>query len=228
MKSKTNIKKQKKRKIRYDRIIIFLAIVFFIVICFTYLINLKISNIYVSNNTYLTDQYIIELAQISDYPSTLQNLSIQIKNRLEDNIYIKNAKVSKKGLTKVYIEIEENRPLFFYEYDNKTILLDGQATTEKFVVPTVINYITDTYYNKFIEEIGKLDLAILNKISEIQFAPNDVDDNRFLLTMNDGNYVYINIATFNKLNKYISILESLPDKKGILYLDYGNNFEIIE
>ena len=45
--------------------------------------------------------------------------------------------------------------------------------------------------------------------------------------MSDGNYVYVNIATFNKLNKYLTILQSLPDKNGILYLDYGNNFEII-
>ena len=228
MNSKTNAKKTKKRKIRYDRIIIFLIIIVFIVICFTYFLNLKISNIYILNNSFLTDQEIIEIAQISDYPSTIQNLSIEIKNRLEDDIYIKSAKVSKKNLTEVYIEVEENRPLFFYEYEKKTILLNGQATSEKFVVPTVINYITDTYYDKFVEEMGKLDLAILNKISEIQFAPNDVDDNRFLLTMSDGNYVYINIATFNKLNKYILILESLPDKNGILYLDYGNNFEIIE
>ena len=60
------------------------------------------------------------------------------------------------------------------------------------------------------------------------YDPNDVDDNRFLLTMSDGNYVYVNISTFYKLNKYVSIRESLPDKNGILYLDYGNNFEIIE
>ena len=107
MNSKTKQIKPKKRKIRYDRIILFLSIVFFIVICFTYFLNLKISNIYILNNNYLTDQEIIEIAQISDYPATLKNLSIQIKNRLEDNIYIKSAKVRKKGLTKVYIEIEE-------------------------------------------------------------------------------------------------------------------------
>ncbi len=228
MNSKTKQIKPKKRKIRYDRIILFLSIVFFIVICFTYFLNLKISNIYILNNNYLTDQEIIEIAQISDYPATLKNLSIQIKNRLEDNIYIKSAKVRKKGLTKVYIEIEENRPLFFYEYNNKTVLLDGQETNEMFTIPTVVNYITDNYYNDFINEMKNLDISILNRISEIQFSPNDVDDNRFLLTMNDGNYVYVNISTFNKLNKYITMLENLPDENGILYLDYGNNFEIIE
>lgn len=225
MKSKT---KKQKRKIRYDRIIIFLIIIVLIIGCFTYLFNLKISNIYILNNSFLNDQQIIEIAEISDYPSTLQNMSFQIEKRLESNIYIKDAKVTKKGLSRVYIEVEENRPLFYYEYNKKTILLDGQETNDKFIVPAVVNYITDSYYNAFIEQMSKLDVAILNRISEIQFSPNDVDDNRFLLTMNDGNYVYVNIDTFDKMNKYISILENLPNKNGILYLDYGNNFEIIE
>lgn len=225
MKSKT---KKQKRKIRYDRIIIFLIIIVLIIGCFTYLFNLKISNIYILNNSFLTDQQIIEIAEISDYPSTLQNMSFQIEKRLESNIYIKDAKVTKKRLSRVYIEVEENRPLFYYEYNKKTILLDGQETNDKFIVPTVVNYITDSYYNAFIEQMSKLDISILNRISEIQFSPNDVDDNRFFLTMSDGNYVYVNIDTFNKLNKYISILENLPNKNGILYLDYGNNFEIIE
>ena len=225
MKSKTQ---KKKRKIRYDRIIIFLIIIIFIVSCFAYLFNLKISNIYILNNNFLTDQQIIEIAGISDYPSTMQNMSFKIKQKLEDNIYIKSVKVYKKNLTEVYIEVEENRPLFYYKYNKKTILLDGKETNDTFIVPTVINYITDSYYDDFINEMGKLDISILSRISEIQFYPNEVDDNRFLLTMNDGNFVYVNISTFDKLNKYITILESLPNKNGILYLDYGNNFEIIE
>lgn len=220
--------KKKKRKIRYDRILIFLVIVIFIVISFTFLFNLKISNIYILNNSFLTDQEIIEMAGISDYPETLKNLSVQIEDRLKNNIYIKDAKVYKKGLTKVYIDVVENKPLFYYESSKKTILTDGRETDEKFVVPTVINYITDNYYDAFINEMANIDENILKRISEIQFSPNDVDDNRFLLTMTDGNYVYVNISTFNKLNKYISIIEELPNKKGILYLDYGNNFEIIE
>lgn len=220
--------KKKKRKIRYDRILIFLVIVIFIVISFTFLFNLKISNIYILNNSFLTDQEIIEMAGISDYPETLKNLSVQIEDRLKNNIYIKDAKVYKKGLTKVYIDVVENKPLFYYESSKKTILTDGRETDEKFVVPTVINYITDNYYDAFINEMANIDENILKRISEIQFSPNDVDDNRFLLTMTDGNYVYVNISTFNKLNKYISIIEELPNKNGILYLDYGNNFEIIE
>ena len=176
----------------------------------------------------MSDQEIIEFAKLSDYPSTFQNLSFQIENRIKNNIYVKDVKVTKKWFTQVYIDITENRPLFYYEYNKKTILSDKRETTDLHAVPTVINYITDSYYDKFIEEMNKLDESILSRISEIKFYPNEVDDNRFLLTMSDGNYVYVNISTFNKLNKYITILESLPKENGILYLDYGNNFEIID
>lgn len=219
--------KTKKRKIRYDRIIIFLIILIIIFSFFSYFFNLKITNIYILNNNILSDQEIIEFAELSDYPSTFQNLSFQIENRIKNNIYVKDVNVTKKWFTQVYIDITENRPLFYYEYNKKTILSDKRETTDLHSVPTIINYITDSYYDKFIEEMNKLDESILSRISEIKFYPNEVDDNRFLLTMSDGNYVYVNISTFNKLNKYITILESLPKENGILYLDYGNNFEII-
>lgn len=227
MKNST-VKKVKKRRIRFDRILIFLFVVFIIIGSIVFLLNLKITNIYINNNNLLDDQYIIEMAGISNYPSSLKNPSFLIKKRISSDSLIKNVKVYKKSFTKVYIEIVENQPLFYYEHNNKTILNDGKEITTTYSVPTVINYITDLYYDDFIKEMSKLDKNVLNMISEIKFFPNDVDDNRFLLTMSDGNLVYINIETFNKLNKYFIIKESLPNKNGILYLDYGNNFEIIK
>lgn len=219
---------KRKRKIRFDRILIFLLIIILIILGIYFIFNLKLSNIYIINNNYLTDQQIIEIANIEDYPATFKNLSFQIEKKLKDDIYIKDAKVYKKGFTKVYIEVIENKPLFHYNDTNKTVLSDGTSVSLKYPVPTVLNYITDSYYEDFITELNRLDQDILNRISEIKFYPNDVDDNRFLLTMNDGNYVYVNISTFNKLNKYLSIMENLPDENGILYLDYGNNFEILK
>ena len=75
--------KKKKRRIRFDRIFLFLFCVFIIFIIIYCILNLKISNIYVSGNSYLSDQKIIELAGIDDYPSSIKNLSFQIENRLE-------------------------------------------------------------------------------------------------------------------------------------------------
>ena len=65
---------------------------------------------------------------------------------------------------------------------------------------------------------------ILNIISEIKYVPNGIDKERFLFSMNDGNYVYITISKLTKINEYKSVIDSVEDKKGILYLDYGNYF----
>ena len=63
-------------------------------------------------------------------------------------------------------------------------------------------------------------------ISEIKYVPNDIDDERFIFTMNDGNYVYITLTKISSMNEYIKILGTLDGKKGILNLDSGNYFEI--
>lgn len=218
--------KKKKTKLRVDRLLLFLAILFLIIFTIIKILSTRIENIYITNNFYLKDQEIIEIAKISNYPNSISYSSRKIQKNLEKNNLIKEAKVYKKGLTKVYIEITENEPLFYYDETNEIIHVEGTSNM-KFSVPTVVNHITDKYFEKFKTELEKLDKDILHRISEIEFVPNEVDDNRFLLYMNDGNLVYINIKTFEKLNKYLTILESLPNKKGILYLDYGNNFEII-
>ena len=44
--------------------------------------------------------------------------------------------------------------------------------------------------------------------------------------MNDGNIVYLTINKFEKINKYNKILENVGKQNGVLYLDYGDYFEI--
>lgn len=217
--------KKSKKKLKIGRVLLAFFLLFLTFFVVYNIINIKITNIYISGNYYLSDQEIIDKANISNYPSVIKSVK-QIKN-LKNDIYIKDVKVKVK-LTKVYIEITENRPLFYSINMGQTVLLDGKTTSIKYPVPTLLNYVIDSVYTTFVEELGKLNIDILNRISEIKYNPNDVDDNRFLLLMTDGNYVYINNKTFSKLNKYMEIIKNFPDKKGILYLDYGNNFEIIE
>lgn len=217
---------KKRRKLKTGRILLAFFLLFLTAFIIYSILNLKITNIFISGNYYLSDQQIIDASDISNYPSVIKSVK-QIKN-LKDNIYIKDVKVKVRKITQVYIEVTENRPLFYSVDMEKTVLLDGRTTTEQFPTPTLLNYVIDSVYPTFVKEIGKLDIDILNRISEIKYEPNDVDDNRFLLLMTDGNYVYINNSTFYKLSKYMEIIKNFPNKKGILYLDYGNNFEIIE
>ena len=226
---KKNKKKGKKRKLNKKRLFIFLIILLLLVLFFYKLFNVNIKNIYISGNNYLTDQEIIDIAKLEDYPKSINNLSYTIEKRLEDNLYILSAKVTKKGfIDKVYIDIKENYPLFLYQVENKIVLYNGDMTNDKFTVPTVINQIPNTIYSEFLENLRKIDIDVLNRMSEIEYKPTDVDAERFFILMTDGNYVYINLDKFLSINKYVSIIKSFDNKKGILYLDSGEYFDVFD
>ena len=71
-----------------------------------------------------------------------------------------------------------------------------------------------------------IDKDILKHISEIEYKKTDLDKERFMFYMIDGNYVYITLSKINLINSYNEIYPTLEGKKGILYLDSGNHFEI--
>ena len=112
----------------------------------------------------------------------------------------------KKGLNRaVTIEVTEATPFFVYK--NKVILSDGnEVNNNNYELPIVINTLSNAI---------------------IEYVPNDIDKERFLITMNDGNYVYITLYKMTSINEYIKIISNkeIENKKGILYLDSGNYFE---
>lgn len=229
MRDKRSKKVIKKRKLKLKAILAFLVFI----ICFSlivfYIMNINITNIYITGNQILTEGEIIKIAKIDNYPKSIKNSSKLIKERLEKNEYIKGVEVKKRGLlNEVYIKIEENKPLVFDNIKNKTILLDGEEVDKKYITPILTNEVPKDIYNKFLECMDKIDESVFVKISEIKYDPNDIDKERFYLTMNDGNYVYLTLNKFLSINNYINIVKTFNNKKGILYLDSGEYFEILE
>ena len=219
---------KKKRRLKIKAILLFLILFILAVSIVVGILSKPITNIYISGNHYLSDQEVIELAKLQNYPSTIQNLSIIIESRLEKNDLIIEANVKKKGITKVYIEVIENRPLFFSSNTNETLLFDGTLIKEQLSSPTLVNYVPDTIYNSFVSAMKEISEEVLQRTSEIIYDPNDVDTERFLFVMNDNNYVYLTLSKFESINNYISIVKKFGDKKGILYLDSGEYFKILD
>jgi len=221
--------KNRKRKLNKKRLFIVLILFFLLSFIIVKIFNSNIKNIYVKGNELLTDQEIIDIAGIEDYPSSINNLSVTLESRLEKNQYILEADVTKSNLTsKITIEVKENYPLFYYQTENKTILYNKDKVTEKFTTPTVINQIPNTVYDKFLKAMKKVKKNILYRMSEIEYSPNEVDEERFFILMNDGNYVYLTLDKFLAINKYIDMVKSFDNKKGILYLDSGEYFDIFD
>ena len=220
--------KKKKRKLKKKKLFLFFCFVTVILLCLAFMMDVRINNVIVKGNILYEDYDIIKKAHLDDYPSSLRNSSFKIKRSLEKDYYIKKANVYKTSLTKVVIDVEENLPLFYYLPTKKTILMDRSETNDAFPVPTIINYVPDKIYELLLDKIVGVNYDILKRISEIKYDPNDVDDERFLFTMNDGNYIYITLEKVSKMNKYLDIIKSFNNKKGVLYLDSGEYFEVKE
>lgn len=226
-------KKLKKRThLKIIPVLIFLLLIVAIFFIYNLISSLPVKNIYITGNTYLTDQEIIELAKLENYPSFINTTSATIKKNIEKNKLIKHAKITKKFFGIVEITVEENNILFRkYDDDTKVILDNGSEVVDdkySYSVPKLLNYVPDTKYKSFMKGMNQVTENIKIQISEITYLPNEQDKDRFLLYMNDGNYVYLTLTKFKQINYYEDVLGKLKDKKGILYLDSGNHFQIME
>lgn len=220
--------KKKRFKLKIHTILIALLFLYLFGYLIYYIINKPISNIYISGNTYYSDWDIIKMAGLSEYPASLLNPGSTIEKRLEKDILIGDVTVKKTFFTRVYIEIKENKPLFYDNNLGKTVFADKETSTDKYDTPVLVNEMTDDIYNELIENMNEISTDVFRKISEIKYDPDDVDKERILFTMTDGNYVYVTMLKFDLINDYNDIVKEFDNKKGILYLNSGGYFKIVE
>ncbi len=223
----------KKTKIKLLNILLIFVFLVGISYGIYYSFKIPIKNIVIKNMSYLNDDYIIEMAGIKDYPSFLLTRSSKLEKKISKSKYIESVKVSKKYGFKIYIDIEEKDVLFFDLNKNKYVLEDKETIGNNdiysnFRVPRLINYVPDTKYESFIKNMGNIDKGVLGKIADIEYKPNEYDKDRFLLYMDDGNMVFLTLTKFKAINHYVDVLKQLENHKGILYLDNGNHFQIME
>ena len=215
-----------KRRIKYRKIFKYLLVLVIFVIFLLVMANTDITNIYVVGNSVLSDQEIIDASGLRDYPKIYKVSGKKIISKLEDNPYIRNVSVSRSNLFRtVTLKIEENKPLVYYAYDETFLLSDGTSVKDGGSLPTLINQTPDDILQKLLQKLAQLSDDILIRISEIQYAPTDVDEELFHLVMIDGNDVYINFNSFSNLNDYVDMVQKIDGAKGTLHLDSGNYLE---
>lgn len=224
------MKKRVKRKFNPLKFLSFIA---FIIICYfltMYLLDIKTKNIIVLNNNYYSDEKIIETAGIENYPKFILLNTNKIKKKLLKLDLIENVIIKKKWNFILELTIKEKKILYLVRSENKYKLSDNKLydIDDVLSVPTLINYVPESNEKKFVEAFKNIDNNIISMISEIEYSKTSYDSDRFLLYMNDGNMVYVTTTKLKSLNKYVDIVKKLENKKGILYLDSGNYFEIKE
>ncbi len=213
----------------------FMVLLFFVALSFGayYFVHLPIQNLIVEGTSYLKDDYILNLAGVRDYPSFYLISTRGIEDKLEESPYIQKAEVKREFFHVLVLDIKESKPLFINN-TNKTVVFSNKEEVpvseeiDLFRIPRLINYVPDNKYRSFIKGMADIKTDILGKISDIEYQPNDYDKDRFLLYMDDGNMVYLTLTKFDMINYYNDVLSQLENRKGILYLDNGNHFQIME
>ena len=219
-------RKVKKKKIKIGRVFLALFFLFIVLFLIILLSKMPVLGFYISGNNYYTDSEILKITGLDKYPSYLFTNNIIIKKKIKDNPILESVKINKTLLGKFKVEVKEKQILFYNINTKKSITSNGEEIDfyDK-NSPVLVNNINDkNVYNSFLKKMKKVDKSILDNISEIKYDPNAIDKERFLISMNDGNYIYLTISKFTKINDYLKISKTLGNKNGILYLDYGNYF----
>ena len=226
----TKIKKKKRLKlIPFLLFVLVITATFFLV---DVLLDTRIENIVIKGNKLVTDQQIIDEAGLSNYPSFYKTTSYNIKKALEKNSFIKEVKVKRSFYHVITIEVSEYKVLLKKETTGKLVLENmNEVTTDQeipYTVTRLVNDVPKNKYSKLLKNLLKVKKSVRSSISEFYYDPNEFDKDRFLLYMDDGNSVYLTLTKFRMINYYNDVLPQLDGKKGILYLDSGNHFQIME
>ena len=221
----------RRKKLGIVPFLVFLLIIGIIFGVVFYILTRPTSNLIVKGNDYLTDDYILETAGVKDYPTFLFINNYMVEKKLKKSPYIIKADVKKRFIRKLEINIKENEPLFYDQYLKRMVFEDGSKldlSYDKYDISRLNNYVPKGKYNNFVLGMKKIKRDVLSKISDIEYRPNDLDKDRFLFYMDDGNSVYLTLTKFSKINYYDESVAQIGGHKGILYLDNGNYFKIME
>lgn len=221
-------KTKKRRKLNIRGLLVILLVIYLIGSFLYYLINLPIKNIVINGTSQVSDAEIIEIAKIKKYPPIFKLNTSKIKKNLKKHDLIGEVKIKRNFLGKITFDITEEKILFLNRNKQKLVLASGneiENNNNYYGYPILINYVPDTVLKNFVEKLAKIDNNILAMVSEIEYSPEKLDDtvlneNRFLLRMNDTNTVFVDTINLEKLNNYPKYYATVTDGvRGIFYLD---------
>lgn len=223
-------KKVKVKKFSFKRLLVLILFLYLICSAIYYFFKIPIKSIYVKGNNVVSDTQIINAGGLQDYPPIFKAVGPNVKKKINDIDMIKDVKIRIDLHGKLTISISEYKVLFYDIIKKKIILEDNieiDDNNDIKSIPTLVNEVPSKIYEKLTKALLKVDNDTLALISEIEYSPSSnngetIDNTRFLLRMNDGNTVYINLLNIKNLNHYIEIYSTLNEQKGFLYLDSSN------
>ena len=181
------------------------------------LLNNPIKHIEITGNNLVTDAEILRISKLKDYPNILKYSNRSIRKRIKKLELIEEVKVKKWFGYQIFIEVKENKPLFYYK--DKLVLSNRNILSNDYKIlgiPIFINELTSDELSKFV---------IIYEINCIEYYPlitekgKIINSDRYKIVMNDGNTIIANIKSISVLNKYNDIYASLNGNLGTINLD---------
>lgn len=223
-------KRKRKRRLNIKRAFLLALVLVLIAFCIKSIVKVDIGNIEVVGNEFLSDSQIIKLAGLTDDSRFFELSSKNVCDEIRTNPLIATCKLEHHLGFDITIAITENKPVFFYAYTGKLVLSNASEIDENNIygVPTLINYVPEKVLKAFSSGLAGIKSDIIRSISEIEYSPSEnsdgayIDEERFMLSMNDGNIVYVNNRKLDVLNNYDKIYASLGDRKG--YYNFDSDF----
>ena len=219
--------KKKKKRLNIKRTLAFLLFIYIFCYGVYYLVNQPIKHIEIKGNNLVLDSEILKVSKLKNYPSIFKYSSRTLEKRIKTIKLVSDVDIKKWFGHIVKIEIEENKLLFYYE--DKIVLSNGNFIKNDldnvYGIPTFIGNINKDILNKFVKSFSELEDNIIYEMNEIEYYPSVnengkvIDDDRFKITMNDGNTIVANTKSVSVLNKYNDIYASLGGKLGTINLD---------
>jgi len=199
-----------------------------------YVFTMPIKSIIINGTNYLTDEEIISAAEIANSQSLFRTRTSSLKRKISSLELVASVSIKKQLNGNLIIDIEEEKVLFKNMLNNKYVLSNKKEVlldNNIIGIPFLTNYTPTEIYEELNAKMSLINSDIISLISEISYSPDiknnvTIDEYRFILKMNDGNTVYINIANFDKLKEYKRLYSTIEEEKGIFYLD-GNRKTVL-
>lgn len=228
--------KQQRKKKANRRLIFYLSLFFILISVIIYIQSplSSIKNIEVTGNKYLSKTEIIEETQLTKDTNIWKVNKDDVKNAIKNDPIIKTVKVKRKLPGTISIELEEYELVGYVrdEESHKPIFENGQqiSVSDRYAkgdAPVLLGFDDNEVLQTMTKQLQQLPPTILQLISEIHWEPEDENNHKIILFMNDGFMVDGTIRNFaEKMQVYPSIVSQLdPDKKGIIHIGVGAYFE---
>lgn len=238
--SMPKLKKQRQKKL-ITRLITLILLFSFAILVVVYFISplSKVDMLSVSGTKEVADQEIIDVSQIKSGDSLwevfFERKAIS-KNVLSELPQVKSMEINFDGLNDYTIKIEEYQTVAYLAEENMyyNILENGKIVNESRKVsignpPIFKNFEENKALKEMIVQYELLNENIQNSISEVEYAPSEIDDYLIKLYMNDGNEVIASIPSFaEKMIYYPDMVKKIGDQKGTFNIEVGAYFSPFE